>query len=186
METMTARSLVTLFFCLLGLAGWQSARAVDEDLYGEPSEFKFKEGPGWQEQAIELPGYPDNDGLIEVDLALNDFPFTLLIDPASLSVGEDRIVRYVGILRAESGVENVVYEGMRCTTRQYRRYAYGSGGRFYPVANSEWRYTGPGGQDRYRTTLMENFFCPLPSVNQAHQILEKLKKANPKRYLYSD
>ncbi len=175
------RSLVILATILM-LTGWRAAWSVDDDdVYGEDGWEKFKPGPKWQEQEVGLPPYPSGDDLIEVDIALKDFPFTLLIDARSLQVGEDRVVRYAVVLRSAAGTENVFYEGMRCSKKKYQRYAFGSGGEFQPVESPEWRSVRSTGHGRYRAALMEGFLCPLPGRNREQRIIERLKAPN-RRY----
>jgi len=161
----------------LCLAASNALFAGIEDLDGEEEFDRGKDDPGsgWQEDTVVMPPYPPADDLIEVDLALPDFPFTLLIDRNSLSVGKDRVIRYTAVLRSRDGVENVSYEGIRCKHSQVQRYAYGSGGRFRPVRNRDWRFIRKDGQDRFRTELVDHYFCPLPLGDTESQILDKLK-----------
>jgi hypothetical protein len=165
-----------LLCCLLALVvGSPAVWAFDDDIYGEGRWNKFEEGPAWKEQTVVLPPYPDEGELLEVDLDLGDFPFTFWIDPASLQVGEDRVVRYTGVLRSSTGVENVFYEGVRCSKKEYQRYAYGSGGVFKRLDNSTWRPVSSIGAERYRSVFMRDFLCPLPGFNREKQLLRRVK-----------
>lgn len=164
---------------LLVLAGWRSAWSIEEDIYGEDALPAFKEPEKAPERPLVLPPYPDTDKLIQVDLRLRDFPFTFWIDPESLDVDDEGVIRYTAVLRSGSGAENVVYEGIRCTRRQYRRYAYGAQGSLQLIGNSQWQFLRPVSQDRYRATLIDNYFCPLPSGDTRAQILRKLKSRHP-------
>jgi len=148
-----------------------------EDLDGEEDIDRYEKVPGSErkEDAVVIPPFPQADDLIEVDLSLPEFPFTLFIDPKSLSVGKDRVIRYTVVLRSKNGVENVSYEGIRCQHSKVQRYAYGSGGRFRPVRNRDWRFIRKDGQDRFRTELVDHYFCPLPLGDTERQILDKLK-----------
>ena len=175
------RSLVILGMFVV-LAGWRVAWAFDEDVYGEEGWAKYKEGPKWQEQDVVLPAYPRADNLIEVPLSLRDFPFTLWIDSASLDVGEDRVVRYTGVLRSEAGAENVFYEGIRCAKKEYQRYAYGSGREFQPLQRSQWRRIRPVGQDRFRMVLMDGLLCPLPGYDREQQLVDRLKAGQRRNF----
>lgn len=173
---MLQRSFLIIASLLL-LAGVRSAWALDadDDVYGEGDWAKFKEGPEWREQEVVLPPYPRDDDLIEVPMSLRDFRFTVLIDAASLAVGEDRVVRYTGILRSENGVDNVFYEGIRCAKKEYQRYAYGSQGRFQPLEQRQWRPIRAVGQNRFRAVLADGLLCPLPGYDREQQLLDRLK-----------
>lgn len=157
------------------------------DVYGEEDSRDFIEGEAWKEQGIVLPAYPDTDSrdLIEVDLLLRSFPFQLFIDPDSVSVGEDKVVRYTAILKSGPGSTNVLYEGMRCTTGQYRRYAYGSQGAFQLSRNSRWRYIGAdSGSDPYLKVLRAHFMCPAPPPGKLTALFRRLRRPNPDNFLY--
>lgn len=183
--TMFSR-LVAIFTCIGLLLAVPSARLwageqEDEhlDLYGEELPSGVKEAPGWKEDALVLPAYPRRGAAIAVDLRSGPFPYRVSIDPASLSVGDDRVVRYTVLLESASGVVNVFYEGIRCDTLQYRRYAYGVGGRLKPFTQSRWRYIRRFGSDRLHAGLAEGLLCPLPVRDRVSRLLERLKRTNP-------
>jgi hypothetical protein len=78
------------------------------------------------EQAVSLPPYPPQGERLEFSLGpASEFRF--FIDASSLSVA-DGLVRYVLIARSPAGVENVTYEGMRCSSGEVRLYALGRDG----------------------------------------------------------
>jgi hypothetical protein len=116
------RSLVALWV-MLCLAAPTAMFAGIEDIDDEGDFDRGKEVPGseWKEEAVVMPSYPPADNLLEIDLSLPEFPFTLFIDPQSLSVGKDRVIRYTAVLRSRNGVENVSYEGIRCKHSQVQR-----------------------------------------------------------------
>lgn len=172
---MVVQRSILILATLLLLAGGRPAWAIDDDVYGEGDWAKFKEGPKWQEQDVVLPAYPREDDLIEVPMSMRDFRFSVWIDTASLTVGEDRVVRYTGILRSENGVDNVFYEGIRCAKKEYQRYAYGSGGQFQPLEGGQWRPIRAVGQDRFRAVLIDGLLCPLPGYDREQQLVGRLK-----------
>ena len=62
------------------------------------------------------------------------------VDPATLRISDDGIVRYVMVASSASGARNVFYEGLRCATGEYKTYArYTSEGTWNKVSNVEWR-----------------------------------------------
>ena len=72
---------------------------------------------------------------------------------------DDGVVRYVVQISGSGGARNVLFEGIRCATWQYRTIAYaGLGKKFRQLARSRWKkitYT-----DRsYRRVLAEFFLC---------------------------
>lgn len=171
---------------LLSLAG--PARAKDDDVYNDEAlrNLKYQPAPGseWQEQDLVIPPYPRNDSLVEVDIDHHDFPYTLFIDTDSISVGNDDIIRYTAVLRSTSGVDNISFEGILCSRHQYRRYAYGSGGKFYPIPNSSWRRIHKNRQDIYRDALVGDYFCPMPIGKPVPQLIDRLKGRGAAGYLW--
>jgi len=162
------------------------------DIYGEGGSPEFVEGEveAQKQQGIVLPAYPDTDSrdLIEVDLLISRYPFRLFIDPASVSIGEDQVVRYTAIFKSRSGATNIFYEGMRCRKGEYRRYAFGSPDGFQLSANSRWRFirSSTGGSDRYLKVLGKYFICPAPRPDKLAKLLRRLGAPNPDRFLYTE
>ena len=180
------QSFVVLWGAVSLLAATAAAYEDDDTTYGQEYENKYierKPDSGQKEHSIPLPPYPAAWNLIEVDLGLVNYPYTLLIDEASFAFGEDKVIRYTAVLRANSGAENVIYEGLRCERGMVKGYAFGSDGRLVAMRNPIWRYVRQGGQDRYRYTLLSDFFCPLPSGNVERLLKEKLKRPNPMKSL---
>ena len=61
------------------------------------------------------------------------------IDPASITVGKDGIVRYVVVASSPTGAVNALYEGIRCNTAEVKVYArHNPDSGWVPVATSEW------------------------------------------------
>lgn len=95
--------------------------------------------PPWREQAVLLPAYPPADGLIAVPLPPRD-TLKLYLDPRSLSRGEDGVVRYVLVVESPGGARNVLYEGIRCATGEYKTYAVGGAGNTWRLLkDSSWQ-----------------------------------------------
>lgn len=62
------------------------------------------------------------------------------IDPNTIYVGLDGIVRYVAVMTNSSGSSSAVYEGIRCLTGEVKTYARaGSNGVWSTVASPVWR-----------------------------------------------
>ena len=111
-----------------------------------------------QEQAVPPPSL-DKARLVEVKSTLAaDTDFRFFIDPESVSVGEDRIVRYVLVARSPSGSESVTFEGIRCLG-EYRVYAVGHPDGTWAGRPSEWR-TIVRDPRVSQATLARQYFCP--------------------------
>ena len=85
----------------------------------------------WQEQGSQLPAYPQDGRLLELNMDTTGF--RTYIDPQSLTAGADKVVRFTSVLVSASGVWNVTYEGLHCGEKSYRRFAYGSAGQWHEL-----------------------------------------------------
>jgi hypothetical protein len=111
------------------------------------------------------------------------------VDAASISVGEDGVVRYVLVARSAQGAESVSFEGIRCSTSEYRIYATGlADGRWAPTRASSWRPIAPRSVARWHNALSREFFCPSgrPIRNAAEGVLALRRGDHPSRALTGD
>ena len=170
---MYGRHMAAALLVLLLAAG--PAPAAKNWSFNDPHDepLRYEEDEPWQEQQLkELPPFPADDGLMEVPFEHPGARFRFFIDPASLSIGEDGVVRYTLVLEsARTGNRNVMYEGMRCATREYKTIAYGTrGDKFRPLARPRWLSIDSGRSNWYRRDLWEFFLC------QAQNKTEQLRK----------
>lgn len=124
----------------------------------EKSEWELEqERRGWKEREVKLPAFPKTEGLIEFPVIGGRFRF--FIDPASLAVGADGVVRYTLVARSPSGFANISYEGIRCATVSYKVFALGNDGKW---ANQEtdWRRIESKSVQSWHYELRVNYFCP--------------------------
>jgi hypothetical protein len=106
-----------------------------------------------------VPTPPSKRGeLIEYAVSgLGEFRF--FVDALSVSVDEEGVVRYVLVARSRDGVENVSFEGMRCSTNEYRIYALNREGAWVGRP-TDWRTMGVQSVQRWHHELATNYFCP--------------------------
>jgi CNP1-like family len=136
----------------------------------------FIEAPAWKEEASGLPAYPENDRLLEVPASVPGYDFRVFIDPDSLSVGGDGVVRYTLVIVSSSGVRNISYEGLHCGSHEYRRYAYGSEDKWFPIEAAPWQKVSDTGMDHYRYVLYWNYLCsPMRTNLDASAMLRRLR-----------
>ncbi len=120
----------------------------------EPSEQEVKQAT---ENRAPLPDAPRTERLVPVQLGGT---FQYFIDPASISVAAQKVVRYTLVARSPSGATNVTFEGLLCEHRQRRLYAVGQAdGTWLPARESEWSAVGDG-VGSYYATLADFYFCP--------------------------
>ena len=128
-------------------------------------------------QVAELPSFPDSlDRLIRLNISTQGLPYQLYLDPASLTVGKDRVVRFTTVMVSPSGVWNVTYEGLHCGAYNYRRYAYGLDDKWRLLPNSPWKPISATGAYQYRKFLYENHMCDIAKGNQkAEELVRNLR-----------
>lgn len=143
------------------------ARAQLQDPDAEP----------WRERAVAPPAAFSTDQLQSFDVSQNA-ALSYGIDPKTLSVGEDGVVRYVLVARSTSGALNVFYQGVRCAAAEVKTY-----GRWNNNASSwntgtkdEWVPLSFSGFTRPAMMLARAGICDGRTINgSAQKILNTLK-----------
>jgi hypothetical protein len=156
--TRASRAVLAAITVAIAASGF--AQAPGERLRDSAADsIDFTEKP-LDELPLQLPAPPKTGDLIEFDPGR---PATLrfYVDPASLSVGTDRIVRFTIVVKVDGGASNVSYEGIRCKTRERKVYAYGrADGTWSQARAPQWTAIHGLNTDGYRFVLFENYFCP--------------------------
>lgn len=115
----------------LGLSGWLLAATVQAQM--------LPDDPDWQESEAPAPPAFSTSQLLPLEMP----PYVTLqfgIDPSTLAITPDGIVRYVVVARNASGSVNAMYEGIRCATGEVKVYARaGQSGKWSAVKEPEWR-----------------------------------------------
>lgn len=114
-------ALVCLFVVPSVLAAECNTRKYYECYEYEESEVDTKV---WQEEKVTPPAAPDADKLIPFEVSV-DNPNRFFVDPASISIGKDGVVRFTVVIESSGGARTINYEGLRCITRERRLYAFG-------------------------------------------------------------
>lgn len=138
-------------------------------------EFDAEKKP-WEELQAQLPVYPAIAQALPMEVA-SARPTLFFIDPKSIAVSEDGVVRYSLIAKSSSGVLNVSYEGIRCETREKKLYAFGrkdsawSRNRF-----AKWEEIRPS-RNPPQNVLFTDFFCPQRDiVNNTQEAISALER----------
>lgn len=139
------------------------------------------------DKAREFPAPPppafNTKGLVKIELT-RSAGLTFGVDPATISIGPDGVVRYVVIATSPSGATNVMYEGIRCATAEFRVYA-----RHYPqtgwssVSSQEWRSLYATNQSRHALAIARGGACDaaVPRMTVA-EIVRALRETPIKNY----
>lgn len=136
----------------------------------------------WRESEAPPPPVPRLDTLIPIEVPGATLRYG--IDPASVSLGNDGIVRYVVVATSSSGAMNASYEGIRCSTADFRVYArFNPDGGWSPGTDAEWRPLHEGRPFRHSLTVARNGACMGRSANRSlAQILRDLRSPVDRRF----
>jgi hypothetical protein len=94
--------------------------------------------PDWKEVEAPPPPALRSTGLVALEMPSSSLRFG--VDPESVVVGSDRVVRYVVVATSTTGTVNAMYEGLRCNTGEVKVYArHNPDSGWVPVRNAEWR-----------------------------------------------
>jgi hypothetical protein len=140
-------------------------------------DFEFENEKSWVELSAQLPPPPKAENLVEfnVSSATRNRHF---VDTASISIGEDKVVRYTVVIEATGGARNVSFEGMRCATGERRLYAYGQpDGTWSKARNARWEGIKLRSLLSYHKALYEDHFCPDGiNVRNAREAVRNLRQ----------
>jgi hypothetical protein len=141
------------------------------------------EDPNWRESAVPPPPAFDLNRLIRVDGPPGS-SLTYGIDPVTLSVTPESVVRYVIAATSKDGGQNIMYEGIRCSTGQHRVYArYRTGAGWSPLQEGDWQSLYGSAATRHAQALSVAGLCKDRSVNRsAANIVRTLKGEQPGGY----
>jgi hypothetical protein len=135
--------------------------------------------PDWRE--VDAPPAPalKLEGLIPLDVAGSALRFG--VDPTSITVGSDGIVRYVVVATSASGVVNAMYEGLRCDNGQVKIYARHNPAVGWAVAKQpQWR---PVREQGYSNAIARAGACVGRAANRSPaRIVRDLRTPMERRY----
>lgn len=148
------------------------AIAKKTDLF--ESDFDEEKKP-WEEIQAQLPAFPSLSEAIPFEVP--PIPATkFFIDPKSISVGNDGVVRFTLIAQSSSGALNISYEGIRCATEEKKLYAFGRQNAWSRNRFAKWDGIPAFTRDPYHRLLYGDFFCPGDDiVNDAKEAIDALR-----------
>lgn len=159
--------LAKAFAALLAMtAAWPAAAQLFGGRDNDPDEPKK-----WVELEVKLPAYPGEEKLLQF-VGAAAVPHRFFLDPDSLSVGGDGVVRYAMVVKAGGGASNTSYEGIRCDVRQYKIYAVGRrDGNWTTARDPQWRDIDFRDANRPHNVLYHGILCegrtPVKSARNA-------------------
>lgn len=136
-----------------------AALPTHAQIFKQDTEELLKESD-WRENAVKPPEFPQADRLVEFYVSAAT-SFRFFIDPKTLMVGDDGVIRYVLVARSASGAQNVSFEGIRCKTGELKQYATGRDDSSWAERRgAEWVPIDPKTVNRQHQALRREYFCP--------------------------
>ncbi len=142
-------------------------------------EYAFDDTVKWQELQHQLPPWPQAENYIPINLnarSSNRF----FVDYASVSAGQDGVVRYGMVVQSPAGAETISFEGMRCATGERKLYAFGrsdrkGGGEWSRNRNAKWEPIQGRSLNDFRRELFYHYFCTVDGAAKLPDIQRLLK-----------
>lgn len=151
--------------CLL-LAGNSWAQLADLD-------------PDWKELEVAPPAKFSADHLVPIDMP-RYVTVKIGVDPDSLNIGKDGIVRYVVVAVSQSGNVNAMYEGIWCLKGEVKTYArFGSDGKWNRVDDAQWLPLNGNQRSMHALALARQGACDgrAATASTPEAIIRKLKSS---------
>jgi hypothetical protein len=111
------------------------------------------------EDAPPAPPVYSTENLIRIEMP----PYVTLkigVDPKTIEVTADGLVRYVVVMRSTSGMTTAAYEGVRCTKGEVKTYArVNSAGIWVPDSQAQWRRLADSMGSRHAQAIVQQGGC---------------------------
>lgn len=164
-----------------------AALAACNSVAQTPPDQSFDEERPWEEIVAALPDLPAEADLTKIDINTSS-GHRYYLDQKSLRVDKDGVVRYTMVVDAAGGARNIIYEGIRCETREKKVYSVGrDNGTWGKVQGLKWERITNRGLFGYHQALFQDYFCPGKQiVASREEALDAIKRgihprAEPRR-----
>jgi len=138
----------------------------------------------WKEAEVSFPPAPKPADLLRFEVSATT-PNDFFVDLATLSVGQDGVVRYVLVVKSPRGAENVTFEGIRCASGERRLYAIGQAdGTWVASRNTAWEHISFNTYNRAQAALAKEYFCDgtTAPVSDADEARRRLKRGSARGF----
>lgn len=145
------------------------------------AQFKDPDAEPWQEAAVVPPSSFSTEELQPFEVSQGS-ALNYGIDPKTLAVGDDGVVRYVMVARSSSGALNALFQGLRCATAEVKTYARWNNNTssWNTSSKEEWQPLSFSGFVRPAMMLARAGICDGKTINGTPQkMLHTLKHGRP-------
>ena len=132
--------------------------------------------PDWiEDKAVAPPAY-SKDHLIPIDMP-GYVSMRVGIDPTTVSIGGDGVVRYVVVMRNASGSGTAAYEGIRCTTDEVKTYARVSAAdAWVTLSDPQWKAINDNLPSKHAFTIARQGGCNTHLSGTLEETLRALRQ----------
>jgi hypothetical protein len=134
------------------------------------------EPEAWKETAVAPPADWNAERAVEFRLD-NSTTLRYAIDPKTIRLDEDGVVRYVFVARSTSGALNAIFEGIRCQTAEVRTHArWDPSARQWRTGNDTWQPLENRGATRRAWQMAQAGLCDGKAPNRSvNRIVDSLR-----------
>lgn len=133
------------------------------------------DNPDWKEEPVPPPPAFAKDAVIALEMPV----FVSLkvgVDPSTIVVGGDGVVRYVIVMRNATGSVNAAYEGIRCITDEVKTYArWSSSGTWSMVTDPQWKALNDNMPSQHAKAFARQGGCEARLATSKSEIIHALK-----------
>lgn len=179
---MTTRRVRLTIGCLAA-ASFALSSAVDANKHyfppsdGPQNEFDPSLVEKWKEIDVAPPAYPRDTDLTTVPVGAGD-SIRLFVDVASVSRASDFVWRMTLVVESSSGNRNVMFESVRCETRQFKTIAVAPDKTLVRVPSARWQEVTHVPTNNFRLHLFKHLCDDTISIRSPRDFLRRIKYQN--------
>jgi hypothetical protein len=139
--------------------------------------------PDWKESEAPAPPALRVERLVPLEVPASSLRFG--VDPNSVTLAADGVVRYVVVATGSGGAVNGFYEGLRCNTGEVKVYArHNPDSGWVPVRDAQWQPLHSVPHSRHSLHIARNGACVGHGPNgNAAQIVRDLRSGPDRRFV---
>lgn len=133
------------------------------------------DNPDWTEEQVPAPPQFSKDRLIPLDMPAH-VSVLVGVDPQTIVVGSDGVVRYVIVMTNTSGSSSAVYEGIRCISDEVKTYArLSASGQWSMLSNPAWKAVNDNMPSHHAQAFARQGGCQNRLATSQQEIIKALK-----------
>jgi hypothetical protein len=133
------------------------------------------DNPDWKEEAPPTPPVFSKDALVKIDMPPH-VSVAVGVDPNTIVVGPDGVVRYVVVMVNVSGSVNAVFEGIRCASDEVKTYArWSTSGTWNVLTEPAWKGINDNMPSKHAYAFARQGACDARIASDKDTIIRTLK-----------